>query len=564
MKNAQRNLLWRYRSMAVTLFALTLPLVSHLAKLQVVPSTERGYEFLQSEGEARTSRSETLHAYRGVITDRNGELLAVSTPLKSLYAEPGRIKVTEIPALAKALGVQEKKLRQRLEKYKGKQFMYLSRHMPPQQADQVLLKKFSGVAAETEYRRFYPAGEVAAHVVGFTNIEDKGQEGIELAFDQHLAGSVGYKQVIKDLKGNVVKNNGVLKAPVSGSELSLSLDLRLQYLAYRELKTAVAKQGAKSGSVVVLDVENGEILAMVNQPSYNPNDRLRLRPDQLRNRAITDVFEPGSTVKPLTIMAALESGLYSMGDTINTSPGYVMVGKKALLDPRDYGVLSLTKILTKSSQVGIIKIALEMEPNVLRDFFYRAGIGQAAGLGFPGESVGVLPSRSRWHPIEIATLAFGYGLNVNAVQLAQVYGMIAGQGVAKPASILKLESAPVESAVVSKVIARNVSKMLKTVTEPGGTATRAQIPAYPVAGKTGTAHKVGLAGYADDKHIALFAGFAPADDPKLVAVVIINEPTDGRYFGGEAAAPVFASIIEGSLKILNVAPEKEETMIAGI
>ncbi|SMF02461.1 peptidoglycan synthetase FtsI [Alteromonadaceae bacterium Bs31] len=564
MKDAKRNLLWRYRSISITLFALTLPLVSHLAKLQVVPSTERGYEFLQSEGEARTSRSETLHAYRGVITDRNGELLAVSTPLTSLYAEPKKINEQEIAELAAVLKISEKNLRQRLAKYRNKQFMYLVRHLPPHQAEPILNRKFQGVAAETEYRRYYPAGEVAAHVVGFTDIEDKGQEGIELAYEEHLAGASGYKKVIKDLKGNIVKDNGVLKAPVSGSNLSLSLDLRLQYLAYRELKAAVAKQGAKSGSVVMLDVDSGEILAMANQPSYNPNDRIRIHPEQLRNRAITDVFEPGSTVKPLTIMAALESGLYSIGDTIDTSPGYVMVGKKALLDPKDYGVLSLTKILTKSSQVGITKIALEMEPDELRGFFYRSGIGQAAGLGFPGESVGVLPSRSRWHPIEIATLAFGYGLNVNAVQLAQAYGMIADHGVLKPTSILKLSGVPLENSVVSADIANSVSTMLKTVTQPGGTATRAQISAYPVAGKTGTAHKVGLAGYAEDRHIALFAGFAPADNPKLVAVVIINEPSDGRYYGGEAAAPVFASIVEGSLKILNVAPQKSETMVAGI
>lgn len=555
---------WRFWVSGAALAALPLALAWHLANLQVVPSSEKGFEFLQSEGEARTLRSELLHAYRGVITDRNGELLAVSTPVTSIYANPQRMDDSEFKSLAAALGMKERKLRERLSLYAGKQFVYLARHLPPHEADVILARHFAGVSGETEYRRFYPAGEVAAHVVGFTNIDDKGQEGVELAFEQYLAGAEGYKRVIKDLKGNIVKEEGVLQAPVSGKDITLSIDMRLQYLAYRELKSAVARQAAKSGSVVMMDVHTGEILAMVNQPSYNPNDRQVIRPYQLRNRALTDVFEPGSTVKPLTMMAALETGRFHPDDTINTSPGYVMVGKKALLDPKDYGVMSLTKIITKSSQVGITKLALQLEPQAIRDLFFRAGFGQSSGLGFPGESIGVLPSRTRWLPIEQATLAFGYGLNVNTVQLAQAYSMIADEGKFKNASLIKLEDPAATTQVVQPGVAKSIVSMLKTVPQPGGTATRAQIEAYPVAGKTGTAHKVGAEGYAAEKHIALFAGFAPADNPRVVAVVIINEPGDGRYFGGEAAAPVFAGIVESALKILRVPPLGPTTMMAGL
>ncbi|WP_339074040.1 penicillin-binding protein 2 [Teredinibacter turnerae] len=556
MKVAKAVSMWRVWAMVFVMASLPLALVWHLAKLQVVPAQDKGYEFLQSEGEARTQRSEVLNAYRGVITDRNGELLAVSTPVTSIYANPQRLNPEQHNALAKALGESPKKLSARIAKYTNKQFMYLARHLPPQEAETILRHRFAGVFSETEYQRFYPAGEVAAHVVGFTNINDHGQEGIELAFDQYLAGSPGAKQVVKDLKGNIVREDGLLKAPVSGQDITLSLDLRLQYLAYRELASAVKKQGAKSGSVVVMDVKTGEVLAMANQPAYNPNDRSSIKPAQLRNRALTDVFEPGSTVKPLTMMAALESGKYHLNDTINTSPGYVMVGRKALLDPKDYGVMSLTKIITKSSQVGITKIALSLEPVQIRDMFYRMGLGQSSGTGFPGESIGVLPNRNRWHPIEVATLAFGYGLNVNTVQLAQAYAAIADGGEFKSASLLKVDkSAVAKHPAVNATIAQEVLNMMKTVPQPGGTATRAQIDAYPVAGKTGTAHKVSSDGYADDRHTALFAGVAPADNPRLVAIVVINEPSDGHYFGGEAAAPVFAKIVEESLKVLRVTPE---------
>lgn len=556
---------WRFFLMGGILCVLPISLVWHLAHLQVIPGAEKGFRFLQSEGEARTLRSQTINAYRGVITDRNGEVLAVSTPVKSIYANPQQVLPEQIPALAKALAMPVRELREKFKSYEDKQFVYLARHLPPYQADAILNQRFAGVSAEQEYRRYYPAGETVAHIVGFTNIDDVGQEGIELAYNDWLSGAPGYKRVMQDLKGNIVKEVGLHKAPESGKDLQLSIDLRLQYLAYRELKAAISKMGAKAGSVVMLDVDTGEVLAMVNQPSYNPNDRTRINPAQMRNRALTDVFEPGSTIKPFTMMAVLETGRYSPSHTVNTSPGYLKVGSKTFLDPRDYGVLDLTTIITKSSQVGISKLALELEPDRLRNMLFRVGLGQSTGVGFPGESVGVLPNRSKWRPIEQATLSFGYGLNVNALQLAQAYMVIAAGGNKKHVSLLKHNSDEViVERVVSEKIAKQITAMLKTVVQPGGTAKRAQIGTYPVAGKSGTAHKVGEFGYADDKYIALFAGFAPADNPKVVAVVVINEPPDGNYFGGEAAAPVFASVVGSALQVLRVPPVNRDQFLVQV
>ena len=542
---------------------LPLALVWHLAHLQVVPGEEKGFHFLQNEGKARTLRNQAISAYRGVITDRNGELLAVSTPVKSIFANPKKIKANELRDLAFTLNLEPAQLEEKLQNYRNKQFMYLARHLPPHEADEILALKFSGVSAQEQYRRYYPAGEIAAHVIGFTDIDDVGQEGIELSFDQWLAGSPGAKKVIKDLKGNVVKEVGVLRSPEAGSDLMLTIDLRLQYLAYRELKAAVAEQNAKSGTLVMLDATSGEILAMVNQPSYNPNDRSNMQASQFRNRAFTDVFEPGSTMKPFTVMAALETGKYSPSYTIDTNPGHIFVAGKMIPDPVNYGLMDLTKIIYKSSQVGISKLALQMEPSLIRDMYFRAGFGQGSGVGFPGESIGVLPNRVQWRPVERVTFAYGYGLNVNAVQLAQAYGVIASEGKLKPTRIIKQREEVAVQQIVDPYIARQITTMLKKVVEPGGTAIHAQIPAYPVAGKTGTAHKVGKLGYVDDKYTALFAGFAPAENPRIVAVVIINEPpSDGDYSGGKSAAPVFARVVEEALRILRVPPIQQTKLAA--
>ncbi|WGO97714.1 penicillin-binding transpeptidase domain-containing protein [Saccharophagus degradans] len=564
MKQTKQIAKWRMMLMGGALCALPISLIWHLANLQLIPGDDKDFRFLQSAGDARTLRSQVIPAYRGVITDRNGELLAVSTPLTSIYVNPQQLNSEQGPALAKAMGISYSELKKRLKNYENKQFMYLERHLPPHKAEPILAHKFKGVYSEQEYRRYYPAGEVTAHIIGFTDIEDQGQEGVELAYNQWLAGVPGEKRLVKDLKGNVVKEVGMVRAPATGKPLQLSIDLRLQYLAYRELKAAVAEQKARAGSLVMLDVETGEILAMVNQPSYNPNDRTKLVPAQLRNRALTDVFEPGSTMKPLTMMAALETGRYPFNHTINTSPGYIQVGSKTLLDPRDYGVMDLTKIITKSSQVGITKLALEMDAETIRNMFARAGLGQSTGLGFPGESVGVLPSRTKWRPIEHANLSFGYGLNLNAVQLAQAYNMIAAGGEFKPVSLVMQSEAPYSQRVVSERVTSQITTMLKTVTQQGGTATRAQIPAFPVAGKSGTAHKTENGGYADDRYRGFFAGFAPADNPKIVAVVVIDEPSNGKYYGGESAAPVFAKAVGGALQVLRVPPVNREEYLAAV
>ena len=548
---------WRFGLCGLCLTTMPIALVWHLAQLQILPGQEKGFQFLQEQGQARTLRTEKINAYRGAIMDRNGELLAVSTPVISIFANPQRVKSEEIPALAKALKLTESELRARFKTYADKQFVYLERHLPPQEATPILARNFAGVDGQEEYQRYYPSGEVSAHVVGFTDIDDSGQEGMELALNEWLAGAPGAKQVIKDLRGNVVKDLGLLRASESGKDVRLSIDLRLQYLAYRELKAAIAEQQAAAGSVVILDVESGEILAMANQPSYNPNDRAQLHPQQLRNRAITDVLEPGSTMKPFAVVAALETGRYKPHTKINTHPGYIQVGRKTLLDHRDYGILDVTGVITKSSQVGITKIALDMEPERIRDLFFRVGLGQSTGLGFPGEAVGVLPNPPRWSDIERAALAFGHGVSVTAVQLAQAYATLASGGKLRPVSLLKKAKDPEGKSVISAEIAYQVKQMLRTVTQPGGTAVRAQVPAYGVAGKTGTAHKVGENGYAANRYVALFAGMAPAQNPRLVAVVIIDEPSEDRYYGGEAAAPVFAKIMEGALRLMHVPPAED-------
>ena len=546
---------WRFSLVSAGLIGFPLLLIWHLSHLQVMPNQQRGFEFLQGEGEARTLRSEVLSAYRGVITDRNGELLAVSTPVKAIYANPQLINTKQIPALAKSLGQTESALTNKLNLYKNKQFVYLARHLKPADADAILANKYSGVSSEIEYRRFYPAGEFAAHVVGFTDIDDRGQEGVELALDSWLAGAEGKKKVVKDLKGNIVRDLGMLQAPKAGGDVQLTIDLKLQYLAYRELKKSIADIGAKSGSVVLLDTKTGEILAMVNQPSYNPNDRSDVHPEQLRNRVMTDLFEPGSTVKPFTILAALESGRYLPTSQIDTSPGSIRVSGKTFLDPVNYGVMDLTKILKKSSQVGITKIALDLEPQNILDVFARVGFGQSSGIAFPGESSGILPVRTRWSDVERATFAFGYGLNVNVLQLAQAYSVIANKGMYVPLTLIRNGESPEPVRVVSKKNVGEVAKMMKTVTQTGGTAVNANIIDYPVAGKTGTAHKVGTTGYIEDKYVALFAGFAPADDPKIVAVVIVNEPPAANgYHGGTVAAPIFSRVVGPALKKLNVPP----------
>lgn len=554
--NAGAPVFGRARAFFVALVLAVLPalLVWHIAHLQVIPNTEKGFAFLQQQGEARTLREEVIQAYRGVITDRNGEILAVSTPATSIVVNPQRFNLARTQELADALGMKKAELATRISRYGDKQFMYLARNLPPQEANKILALKLEGVSAENGFQRFYPAGEVAAHVVGFTDVDERGREGMELALDEWLAGAPGVRQVVKDLKGNVVKDLGVMRAAASGNDVQLSLDLRLQYLAYRELKNAIVEQGAASGSIVMMDVHTGEVLAMANQPSYNPNNRVQLQAAQLRNRAVTDVIEPGSTMKPFTIVAALESKRYFPATKIDTNPGYWRVGGKTYSDFKNYGVIDLTTVIQKSSQVAISKLAMDLPPEDLRGVLHRVGLGQATGTGFPGEATGRLPNPRKWHPTERAAMGFGHGLSVTALQLAHAYTVFGTDGILRPASILKQPAVAEGTRVVDARYARQVMEMLKTVTQKGGTATRAQVDAYPVAGKTGTAHKVGEGGYADNKYVALFAGLAPANDPQIVMVVIIHEPPEEHYYGGEAAAPVFARVAEGAMRLLQVPP----------
>ncbi len=551
---------WRFRVVVAGLLVLAAMLLARTLTLQVL-DVDRGYEFLQGQGNARTIRNEVIPAHRGMISDRNGEPLAVSTPVASIWANPQELAKQKDgwPRLAASLDISVAELSRRLKRYTNSQFMYLRRHLAPQDAEKILALKVPGVYLQREYRRFYPAGEVASHVVGFTNIDDRGQEGLELAYDAWLNGSPGRKRVLKDLYGNIIREIDAGKEASPGKNIQLSIDLRLQYLAYRELKAALQRTGAKAGSVVILDSRSGEVLAMVNQSSYNPNNRSRLQPSALRNRAVIDMFEPGSTVKPMTLVAALESGRYQPDTEINTHPGYIKVGPKLLEDHRNYGVLNVAEVLKKSSQVGTTKIALSLDEQEVWQVFQRFGFGRSTGSGFPGESSGVLPSRPNWRAIERATLSFGYGMTVTNLQLAQAYAVFANRGVFQPVSLLKRKEAAERKQLIAPEIARQMVEMLELVTEPGGTATRARVDAYRVAGKTGTSHKAVAGGYAEDRYFSLFAGLAPASDPRIVAVVAIDEP-EGDYFGGLVAAPVFSRVVSDALRLMNIPPDDIEPM----
>ena len=452
------------------------------------------------------------------------------------------------------LEINESKLRSRLKRYSGREFIYVRRKVQPDLARQVKALGIPGIYSRREYRRYYPAGEVTAHVVGFTNIDEHGQEGIELAYNDWMSGEPGAKRVLKDRRGHVIKDLSLIKDARPGRDIELSLDLRLQYLAYRELKAVVQAHNARGGTLVMLDVNTGEVLAMVNQNSYNPNDRSQLDPRNLRNKAITDLFEPGSTVKPITAALALESGKFTEQTRIDTSPGFLRFGRFTIRDTSNHHVLDLKGIIAKSSNVGMSKVAAELGGDAIRDTFFRFGLGQATGIGFPGEALGVLPSPPRWRPVEVAALSYGYGLSVNALQLAQAYMVIANGGIRYPVSLIKKDQPPVGERVISEKVSSEVRQMLKAVIEEG-TGKRAKIGIYEAGGKTGTVHLVGAGGYEDSEYKALFAGLAPVDNPRIVSVVAIDAPQGGEYYGGEVAAPVFSRVMGDALRLLNVRPD---------
>ena len=518
-------------------------------------------EFLKDQGDARSIRFQTLNAHRGMITDSRGKPLAISSPVISLWMSPSEAVESglmndsrKLAALADKLAVSNSELRKKIENNIKKEFVYLKRHLPPHEAGEIMALGIEGVYEDKEYQRFYPAAEIAAHIVGFTNIDDRGQEGIELAYDDWLSGKPGRKKVLKNLYGQIIKDVRPVEEAKPGKDLMISLDLRIQYLAYKELKSAISHLQAKSGSVVILDVETGGIVAMVNQPSFNPNNRQNLVMSAVRNRAVTDVFEPGSTVKPFTVAAALESGTHDRKSVIDTNPGSVQVGSKIIKDPVNRGLLSLAEIVAYSSQVGISKLALGINEYEVFGMFQSVGFGQATGLELPGESQGYLPNFRRWTEIDRVTFAYGYGLNVTPVQLASAYLTIATGGLQKQVTLISGGTSEGKR-VLSPVVAADLKEMLELVISEG-TGSRAKISSYTVAGKTGTAWVTGENGYEENNNVAFFAGMTPSTRPRLVGVVLINEPGTEKKSGGANAAPIFSRIMTGALKLLNVPPDQ--------
>jgi len=534
-------------------------------------------DFLQGQGDERFLRVVEAPAHRGMIVDRNGEPLAVSSPVDSIWAEPKDFleQRARWPQLAAALGMTtgdlEKKLAPDIERQqtneKPRQFVYLRRHLAPDEAQRILQLNIPGVYAQREYRRFYPDAEVTSHLLGFTDIDDVGQEGLEKAFDAQLRGIPGQKRVIKDRLGRIVEDVENIRSPQPGQKLTLSIDRRLQYQAYRALKETVVEHNASAGSAVIVDVKTGEILAMVDQPAGNPNNRADLKSSLLRNRAVTDAYEPGSTIKPFTIAMALESGKWTPTSLVDTR-GPLRIGRFAVRDVHNYGTLDVTHIISKSSNIGTTKIALSLPAERLWKVFKDVGFGALTGLGLVGEQPGVLRHPSKWGgEIGHANHSFGYGLSVNMLQLAQAYTVLAADGVRRPLTILKREK-PLDPAderrVLSAKATQQVRVMLEQAVTTHGTGAKADVPGYRVAGKTGTVHKIVNGRYAKHRYFSLFAGMVPASDPRLVMVIIVDEPKGGAYYGGAVAAPVFGRTMGGVLRILNITPDDMPTMkIAG-
>jgi len=542
---------WRNWFVAIAMCAGFAGLLLRAFYLQVYNA-----EYLQEQGNARHLRTVDVAASRGMILDRNGEPLAVSTPVDSVWANPHEFQEgrSTWPRLGRVLGMSASEISNLYVRHAGREFMYLKRHINPQLAADVTALKVPGVGLRREYKRYYPAGPIAGHVVGYTDVDDHGLEGVELSFDRILRGRPGRKLVLRDGRRDVIEDVESLSPAIDGSDVTISIDSRIQYLALRALKSARETNRAASGSAVVLDVVTGEILAMVNEPDFNPNKRDQLGSERSRNRAVTDVFEPGSTVKPLTIAAALEGGFFGPDTRVDTAPGTMQVGTYTVRDTHDYGQLTVTRVLVKSSNIGATKIAMAMGRENLWQMFRNAGFGQATASGLPGEADGRLAPYKRWRPVEHVTLSFGYGLSVSLLQLARAYAVLANDGELVDVTILRRDVPAHRTRAMSAITARQVRAMLElAVTE--GTGTAAQIPQYRVAGKTGTAHKSVAGGYAEDRYTAAFVGMAPASRPRLVVAVVIEDPRAGAYYGGEVAAPVFARVMAGALRLLNIPPD---------
>ena len=540
----------RVLGVAAFLAVASLALVARAVDLQFIHK-----DFYQQQGDSRFLRELPIATSRGMITDRNGEPLAISTPVESIWANPSELALhpDRFPQLAQALGVPVKDLTTQIQQRASKEFMYLRRHLNPDEAQAIVALGVPGVFSQREYRRFYPLGEVMAHVLGYTNVDDRGQEGVELAFDEWLTGKPGAKRVIRDRRGRIVENVDLVRPALPGKDLVLSIDRRIQYLAYRELAAGIRENNASAGSAVILDVHTGEILAMVNLPSYNPNARTDNRPSAHRNRAATDVTEPGSVMKTFTIASALETGNVTPNTLFDTNPGSMELSGYVIHDTHNHGVLTTTGIITKSSNVGAAKLSLQMTGEHMYDMLHRFGFGQATGSGFPGESSGVLPPGRKWSTIQKATIAYGYGVSVTALQLAQAYAAIGNGGRLVSPTFVKGANNP-SRAVLDPQIAHQILSMLETVIGPGGTAPSAAVLGYRVAGKTGTARNASGGGYGK-QYASLFVGLVPASHPKFVMVVMIHDPKGKVYFGGLVAAPVFGKVMDGALRLMDVPPD---------
>ena len=513
--------------------------------------------FLQAKGEARYTRSMEITATRGVIVDRNNQLLAMSTPVESVAASPmaaADITDEQQRKLARLLQTDVHEVQLKLEDT-TREFVYLKRQLPPEQAAKVVELNIPGVFLQREYRRVYPAGEELAHVIGFTNIDDKGQEALELAFEDNLRGTPGSRRVLKDRKGRIVEDIEDIRAPQHGERIQLTIDAKIQHLAFRELKKAMAEHRAKAGGIVVLDAVTGDVLAMANFPSYNPNQRAVVDPNRTRNRTVTDLFEPGSTLKPFTVATALELGLVTPATIIDVAAGQLTIGKATIHDAHKSGALTVAQVIQKSSNVGSAKLALRMPPEKMWNLFSSVGFGTPPKSGFPGEVSGRLRAHESWRPIEQATMSYGHGISVSLLQLARAYTIFASDGELKTLSLIKKEDAPEGKRVISAQTAQAVRKMLEMAVQSSGTAPRAQVAGYRVAGKTGTAHKLEGRGYAANRYISSFVGFAPVSNPRLIVAVMVDEPTAGQYYGGLVAAPVFSEVVGGALRLMGVAPD---------
>ena len=544
--NGRRIFLFMCMSLAA------LALVWRAICLQVLDT-----EFLQSQADARHLRVVSLPAHRGKILDRNGEPLAISTPVESVWVNPQALggEQQRIPELAKLLSLDFDKVQRLLASRAEREFVYLRRHISPDLASQVAALKIPGVHLQREYRRYYPGGEVAAHVVGFTNIDDTGQEGIELAYEDWLGGEPGAKRVVKDGNHKIIEDVESIRRPSPGKDLKLSIDRRIQYLAYRELKAVMKEHKAKSASAVVLDVKSGEVIAMVNQPSFNPNNRQQLRSSSMRNRAVTDVFEPGSTMKPFIVVSALQGGRYQPGTPVSTSPGWMRVGVNTVRDVHDYGQLDVSGVIRKSSNVGISKIALSLPAEEIWTLLTELGFGAQTFSGFPGEASGLLSHHGGWNAIETATLSFGYGVSATPLQLAQAYAVLATGGIKRSVTFLRDGEVTEERRIMPAAVAQQVRNMLEQAASPDGTAPLAQVAGYRVAGKTGTVKKSIAGGYSSNQYLAVFAGMAPASDPRFAMVVMVDDPSNGKYYGGQIAAPVFSKVMAGALRFMAVPPD---------